>query len=121
MLRFTPVRSTQCSEFYARQSFQTAALCRSRATSSSNAKRIARPTGLFAGMLVALYITFEVPLSGMSMNPARTLGSAVIAQSWMALWIYFTAPPLGMLLATELYVRITRQRPAMHLSLRLPV
>jgi len=41
----------------------------------------------------------------MSMNPARTFASALPAQIWTALWIYFTAPPLGMLVAAELYVR----------------
>ena len=64
-----------------------------------------RFTGLCAGILVATYITLEAPLSGMSMNPARTFGSAVSAQLWTALWIYFVAPPLGMLLAAELSVR----------------
>jgi aquaporin Z len=44
----------------------------------------------------------------MSMNPARTLGSAVGANVWTALWIYFTAPPLGMLLAAEIHQRVTR-------------
>jgi aquaporin Z len=71
----------------------------------SNHPSLARLTGLFAGTLVALYITFEAPLSGMSMNPARTFGSAVIAGDWTALWLYFTAPPLGMLAAAALYVR----------------
>lgn len=56
-------------------------------------------TGFAAAALVALYITFEAPVSGMSMNPARTLASAVPAMSWQGLWIYFTAPPLGMLAA----------------------
>jgi aquaporin Z len=41
----------------------------------------------------------------MSMNPARTLASAVPAQLWEFLWVYFTAPPLGMLLAAEVYLR----------------
>jgi aquaporin Z len=72
----------------------------------SNAKRLNRYTGLFAGVLVATYISIEAPLSGMSMNPARTFGSALSAQDWTALWIYFTAPPTGMLLAAELYTRI---------------
>jgi aquaporin Z len=72
----------------------------------SNHPRFARYTGLCAGVLVALYITFEAPLSGMSMNPARTLGSAVFARSWTALWVYFLAPPLGMLAAAELYLRV---------------
>jgi aquaporin Z len=69
----------------------------------SNLPRIARHTGLFAGTCVALFITFEAPLSGMSMNPARTFASAVVAQDWRALWIYFVAPPLGMLLAAARY------------------
>jgi hypothetical protein len=41
----------------------------------------------------------------MSMNPARTLGSAVFAMDWTALWIYFVAPPVGMLAAAEAYLR----------------
>lgn len=69
----------------------------------SNHKRIARYTPLFAGFLIASFITLESPLSGMSMNPARTLGSAVHANEWTAIWIYFTAPPLGMLLASAAY------------------
>lgn len=70
----------------------------------SNHKRIARYTGLFAGLLVATYISFEAPFSGMSMNPARSFGSAFSAQVWTSFWIYLTAPLLGMLAAAELYV-----------------
>lgn len=72
---------------------------------ASNHKPLADFTGLFAGVLVTLYITFEAPVSGMSMNPARSLGSAVIAQQWTAFWIYILAPILGMLIASEVYVR----------------
>ncbi len=72
----------------------------------SNTKRLSRWTGLFAGGLVATYIILESPISGMSMNPARTLGSAFGANLWTSLWIYFTAPPLGMLLAAEIYQRV---------------
>ena len=71
----------------------------------SNTTKLARWTGLFAGALVAAYITFESPISGMSMNPARTFGSAFGAQVWMSLWIYFIAPPIGMLAAAELFTR----------------
>jgi hypothetical protein len=39
------------------------------------------------------------------MNPARTFASALPAQAWTALWVYFSAPLLGMLGAAELYVR----------------
>ena len=72
--------------------------------SVANAPRWSRYTGLCAGLLVAVYIAVEAPISGMSMNPARTLASAVPAGHFTALWIYFTAPPLGMLLAAQLYV-----------------
>ncbi len=76
----------------------------------SNRMNIARYTGLFAGVLVATYISIETPFSGMSLNPARTFGSAAAAQVWKALWIYFTAPPLGMLLAAEVYLRLRGAR-----------
>ena len=48
----------------------------------SNTPRIARYTGLFAGVLVATYITLEAPFSGMSMNPARTFGFAFVGHLW---------------------------------------
>ena len=67
----------------------------------SNDARTNRWTGLAAGACVALFITFEAPVSGMSMNPARTFGSAAAAMRWDHLWIYFVAPPLGMLTAAE--------------------
>lgn len=70
----------------------------------SNHPRWAAYTGVSAGLLVATYITVEAPLSGMSMNPARTFGSALFAGQWTALWLYFTAPLLGMLAAAQLYL-----------------
>jgi aquaporin Z len=75
----------------------------------SNSAR-ARWTGLFAGALVASYITFEAPISGMSLNPARTFGSALPAMTWTAFWVYLTAPPVGMLLAAEAYTAIRSAR-----------
>lgn len=76
----------------------------------SNRPALNRYTAFAAATLVALYITLEAPLSGMSMNPARTLASALPAGSWTALWIYFTAPPLGMLAAAECYLRLPGAR-----------
>lgn len=70
----------------------------------SNHHKLSRYTGLFAGLLVATYITLEAPFSGMSMNPARSFGSAVSAELWAGFWIYVTAPPLGMLTAAEAYL-----------------
>jgi aquaporin Z len=72
----------------------------------SNRPGLARYTPVFAGACVAAFITFEEPISGMSMNPARTFGSAVLPQLWTSLWVYFLAPPLGMLLSATVYKRV---------------
>jgi aquaporin Z len=77
----------------------------------SNARpRVARFTGIAAGILVALFITFEAPLSGMSLNPARTFASGLIGHDFTAIWLYFIAPPLGMLLAALAFVSIRSKR-----------
>lgn len=68
--------------------------------------RLARFTGLAAGCLVALYISFETPLSGMSMNPARTFASAAPGMRWEHFWIYVTAPVIGMLSAAQLFLTL---------------
>jgi aquaporin Z len=78
----------------------------------SNHEKLAARTGLFAGALIAAYVTFEAPLSGMSMNPARTFGSALPAHLWSAWWIYLSAPVFGMLLAGRIYHGIRGGRPA---------
>jgi aquaporin Z len=70
----------------------------------SNHDRLNRYTGLFAGVLVAAYITLEAPFSGMSMNPARSFASAFPPGIWVHFWIYLTAPLLGMLSASECYL-----------------
>jgi aquaporin Z len=74
----------------------------------SNHPRLACYTPFFAATLVATFITFEAPLSGMSMNPARTFGSALVGHIWTALWIYFTAPVLAMMCAAFAYRRTGR-------------
>jgi aquaporin Z len=73
---------------------------------TTNRKRLAPYTAYFVGALIAMYYTFEAPLSGMSTNPARTFGSALHANYWHALWIYFIAPSTGMLAAGELFLRV---------------
>ena len=72
---------------------------------ASNRQPLGRYTPYFVGALYATFITFETPLSGMSMNPARTLGSAFPAGYWHAIWIYFAAPTLGMLVAAEVFLQ----------------
>jgi aquaporin Z len=70
----------------------------------SNRSGLNRFTGLFAGALVASYIVLEAPLSGMSLNPARTVASAVHADVWTGLWAYLTAPLVGMLAAAQVHI-----------------
>jgi aquaporin Z len=88
----------------------------------SNSRQLAPWTGYFVGCLVALYITVEAPFSGMSINPARTVSSALSAGQWSAIWIYFVGPISGMWLAGALFRRNYRRQHgecktmAMHLS-----
>jgi aquaporin Z len=72
---------------------------------TSNREKLARYTPYASGALIALCLSFEAPLSGASMNPARSFGSAFQAIYWHALWIYFIAPTLGMLAAAEVFLR----------------
>jgi aquaporin Z len=71
----------------------------------SNHPRWSRYTGLCAGGLVCLYIALEAPVSGMSLNPARSLGPAILTSEFGTLWIYGAGPLTGMLLAAEAFVR----------------
>lgn len=72
----------------------------------TNHPSLATCTSYFVGGLIALYILFFAPVSGFSINPARTTGSAVFAGIWRAGWLYFVAPLLGMLISAEIYLRI---------------
>ncbi len=63
-------------------------------------------TPVVVGTLVGTYVFVEAPLSGMSLNPARSFAPALVASSWRWLWVYFTAPLLGMLLAAEGYLAL---------------
>jgi aquaporin Z len=60
-------------------------------------------TAAAAGALVAFFVFVEAPVSGTSLNPARTLGPAIVGGTFTDLWIYFLAPPLGALAAALLY------------------
>lgn len=71
---------------------------------ASNHSVLAPYTHYVAAILVAAFIAFESPLSGTSANPARTFGPALHVRHWHALWIYFIAPPLGMLAAAEVFL-----------------
>ncbi len=62
-------------------------------------------TSYAVGVLITGYVFFFAPVSGFSINPARTVGSAVWAGVWTAEWVYFVAPLMGMFSAAFFYVR----------------
>src|SRR5262249_9389127 len=76
---------------------------------SNKLPRLAPFTGCLAAALIAIYITLESPISGMSLNPARSFGSAVFAKTLSTIWIYFTAPVAGMFAGIELHRALTRE------------
>lgn len=60
----------------------------------------------FAAVAVGATVAFCAllgPLTGSSMNPARSLGPALAGGGWTAHWIYWVAPITGMLVAARLY------------------
>ena len=72
---------------------------------SANHRSLSKFTGIFAGILVAVFLVLSAPISGFSMNPARTLGSAIPSMSFPSIWIYVSAPLIGMLTAAEVYYK----------------
>jgi aquaporin Z len=72
---------------------------------TSNRPSIASWTSYLVGILITFYVLLFAPVSGFSINPARTTASAVFADVWTAIWLYFIAPVLGMLFSGELYIR----------------
>lgn len=64
-----------------------------------------RTTGLLVGLLILTLTMVAAPISGLSLNPARTLGSAVAARNFNGVWLYMIGPVLGMQLAVELLRR----------------
>lgn len=77
---------------------------------ASHSARFRHLTPLLAGTLLAIYITFESPISGTSLNPARTFATAVVSGNWTGWWIYFIAPPIAMLAAGEVFIWTKRAR-----------
>lgn len=66
---------------------------------STGAKEKGLTAGLAIGGVVAMEALFAGPITGASMNPARSLAPAVVSLHLTSLWIYLIAPPIGALLA----------------------
>jgi hypothetical protein len=68
-----------------------------------NKPRIAPSTGIVCGVLVALLVMVEAPVTGTSLNPARTLAPAILQPDFTAIWLYFVGPIAGGLIAVGAY------------------
>jgi aquaporin NIP len=66
---------------------------------STGAKEKGITAGIAVGSVIALEAMFAGPISGASMNPARSLSPALISGHFEHLWIYLAAPVLGACLA----------------------
>jgi aquaporin NIP len=66
---------------------------------STGAKEKGITAGVAIGATVGLEAMFAGPISGASMNPARSLAPAVVSGQMQSLWIYLIAPVVGALLA----------------------
>jgi aquaporin Z len=66
-----------------------------------------RESGMFAGIAIGSVVLLEAmfagPISGASMNPARSLGPAIVSHHFEYVWIYVFAPPIGAALAVGLW------------------
>lgn len=70
---------------------------------TSNNPRLKNYTGAIAGFFVMSFVILSGPISGFSMNPARTIASAVPSGMYSSFWIYMTAPFIGFGLAAFIY------------------
>lgn len=70
---------------------------------ATDTRAVGQAAALAIGATVGLEALFAGPICGASMNPARSLGPALIGGIWTAQWVYLTAPLLGAALAALLY------------------
>jgi aquaporin Z len=72
--------------------------------------RLMRWTPLMTWILVAFLVWIGAPISGTSLNPARSFGPSLISWFWSYQWLYWIAPPLGSLCAVFLFRVIAKDR-----------
>lgn len=70
---------------------------------ATDTRAVGQAAALAIGATVGLEALFAGPISGASMNPARSLGPALVGWLWMGQWVYFTAPFLGAAVAAVTY------------------
>ncbi|OMO74299.1 Major intrinsic protein [Corchorus olitorius] len=62
---------------------------------SHQSQSVGPVSGLVIGMAIGLAVLITGPISGGSLNPARSLGPAIVSRNFERIWIYLTAPVIG--------------------------
>jgi MIP family channel proteins len=70
---------------------------------ATDTRAVGQAAAIAIGGTVALGALVGGPISGASMNPARSLGPAIVSGDLAAIWIYLVAPPIGAILAALIY------------------
>ena len=68
-----------------------------------NDQRFASRTPYLAGSLVAILVFVEAPISGTSLNPARSFAPALLTEVFHHNWLYWIAPLAGALVAVKVF------------------
>jgi MIP family channel proteins len=79
---------------------------------ATDTRAVGEAAAIAVGATVGLDAMFGGPVSGASMNPARSLGPAVVSGDLHALWIYLVAPPIGAALGALAYQLVRGESPA---------
>ncbi len=66
--------------------------------------------GLAIGLTLVLCILMGGPLTRASLNPARTLGPAIVSGNYADMWLYFVGPCIGAILAALLYLSVLKDK-----------
>lgn len=75
-------------------------------------RSVAPLTPYLAGVLIAFLVMIEAPISGTSLNPARSLAPAALMGMFDHLWLYFVGPIVGAVLAVGVYRGIGGEKTA---------
>ncbi|XP_077245475.1 putative aquaporin NIP5-1 isoform X2 [Tasmannia lanceolata] len=76
---------------------------------ATDTRAVGELAGIAVGATVMLNILVAGPATGASMNPVRTLGSAIAASNYHGIWIYLVAPTAGALMGAAIYTAVKLQ------------
>jgi aquaporin NIP len=78
---------------------------------SSGPKEVGIMAGAAIGGVIALEALFGGPISGASMNPARSIAPAIVSHTLTSLWVYIAGPVLGAALSIPCWRIIQKEKP----------